>query len=82
MKNQEFDFGEQGKKAIYFRGTREHVPLWEVLTMASKRNSSCSYSHKNVCNDMRRGGHVSFCLDTKYFWNVSFVRNPNRKYIS
>ena len=24
--NQDFDFGEQGTKTIYFRGTRKHVP--------------------------------------------------------
>ena len=29
IENHGFDFGEQGKKAIYFRGTREQVPLWE-----------------------------------------------------
>ena len=25
--NQDFDVGEHGNMAIYFRGTREHVPL-------------------------------------------------------
>ena len=25
VENQDFDFGEQGNKAIYFRGTREQV---------------------------------------------------------
>ena len=29
--NQDFDFGEQGNKAIYFRGTREQVPSWKDL---------------------------------------------------
>ena len=29
IENQAFDLGEQGKEAIYFRGTREHVPPWE-----------------------------------------------------
>ena len=26
VENQDFDFGEQGKMPIYFRGTREHAP--------------------------------------------------------
>ena len=33
MDNQDFDFGEQGKMQIFFRRTREQVPLlpWEGL---------------------------------------------------
>ena len=32
IENQDFDFGEQGNKAIYFRGAREQISPWEGLT--------------------------------------------------
>ena len=45
--NQDFDFGEQGNKAIYLRETREQTPQWQGLTIIHE--DRCKRAQLRVC---------------------------------
>ena len=47
--NQDFEFGAQGNKAIYFRDTREELPRWEDVM----NNIECFYHLHDTAVSMK-----------------------------